>query len=74
MVVVGNCLNGFFAGPKDNASLAEVFLRRENAGAVAVWAPTGLGYSLGHRILLDEFYKAIFMQDQLALGAATVFS
>jgi hypothetical protein len=26
---------------------------------------------LGHRILLDEFYKAIFIQDQLALGAAT---
>ena len=71
VVIVGNCLNGFFAGPKDNASLAEVLLRREDAGAVAVWAPTGLGYSSGHRILLDEFYKALFVQDQLALGAAT---
>lgn len=70
-VIVGNCLNGFFAGPKDSASLAEVLLRRENAGAVAVWAPTGLGYPSGHQILLNALYEAIFANDQLALGAAT---
>ncbi len=70
-VVVGNCLNGFFAGPRSNPAIAEGFQRLDRAGAVAVWAPSGLGYATGHAVLLRELYRAIFTRYQLALGRST---
>jgi hypothetical protein len=69
VVSTANCLNGFFAW--NNISMAEEFLRLEDRGAVAVWAPSGLGYPAGHRVLLREFYDAIFQHDVYALGVAT---
>jgi hypothetical protein len=69
VVTVANCLNAFFVG--SDTSLAEALLELEDRGAVAVWAPTGLGYPPGHRTLMREFYEAIFQDDQYALGAAT---
>ncbi|MCC6454681.1 MAG: hypothetical protein IT328_07040 [Caldilineaceae bacterium] len=71
LITVGDCLNGFFAGPRENPALAEALQRQENGGAIAVWAPTGYGYTTGHRLLLDSLYAAIFTQDQRTLGAAT---
>ncbi len=71
IITIANCLNGFFAGPKDKPALAEVLLRRPNAGAVAVWAPSSFGDVVGHRELLKNFYEAIFLKDQITLGAAT---
>lgn len=71
MITVGNCLNGFFAGPWDKPAMAEVFQRRQNAGAIAVWAPTGLGYPQGHQVLLAAFYRSILVNGQLGIGAAT---
>lgn len=70
-VVVGNCLNGFFAGPRSNPAMAEGFQRLDRAGAVAAWAPSGLGYATGHAVLLRELYRAIFTRYQLALGRST---
>lgn len=70
-VVVGDCLNGFFAGPRARPALAEAFQRRDRAGAVANWAATGLGYPSGHEILLKELYGAIFTRYQLPLGVST---
>lgn len=69
VTTVANCLNGFFVGR--TASMAETFLKSQNKGAVAVWAPTGLSYASGHRTLVREFYKAIFQDDEYGLGAAT---
>jgi hypothetical protein len=69
VVSVANCLNGYFAGK--NVSMAEEFLLRDDRGAAAVWAPSGLGYPSGHQVLMGEFYEAIFQDDQYALGAAT---
>jgi len=69
VVSTANCLNGFFAW--NNISMAEEFLRLKDRGAVAVWAPSGLGYPAGHRLLLSEFYDAIFQDDVYALGVAT---
>lgn len=71
VITVGNCLNGFFAGPKTAAALAEVLQRTPERGAVAIWAPSGLGYPTGHAILLERVYEAIFRYDQLTLGGAT---
>lgn len=69
VVTIANCLNGYFAGK--NVSMAEEFLLRDDKGAAAVWAATGLGYPSGHRALMGEFYDAIFQDDLYALGAAT---
>jgi hypothetical protein len=74
VVTVANCLSGFFVG-KDNASMAEAFLGLpDNKGAVAVWAPTGLGYAYGHKALLEEFYHAIFADNVSELGAAATIA
>ena len=70
-VTAANCLNGFFTGAQTQVSMAEECLRLKDRGAVAVWAPTGLGYPAGHRLLMQELYDAIFQDDQYALGAAT---
>jgi hypothetical protein len=42
VVTIANCLNGYFVGEK--VCMAEEFLRRQDRGAVAVWAATSLGY------------------------------
>ncbi|MFQ5610871.1 MAG: C25 family cysteine peptidase [Anaerolineae bacterium] len=71
VVTVANCLNGFFSGPQTQVSIAERFLRLQDKGAVAVWAPTGLSYPSGHQALMTAFYEAIFQDGQSNLGAAT---
>lgn len=63
VVTVSNCLNGFFAGPNDNPSLAETLLLNSGGGAVAVWAPTGLGLPSGHQVMMSKFNEAIFAQN-----------
>jgi hypothetical protein len=70
VVTIGNCLSGFFVG-RAKPSLAEEFLKRSDRGAVAVWAPTGLGINTGHQALIEEFYNTIFYAGVHALGAAT---
>jgi hypothetical protein len=71
MVTVANCYNGFFVGSL--VSTSEEFMRLEDKGAISVWAPTGQGYPSGHRVLMREFYDAIFQDDQHldGVGAAT---
>jgi hypothetical protein len=69
VVTVATCLNGYFAGK--NISMAEEFLKRDNRGAVAVWADAGEGTPVGNQTLLSEFYDAIFQDDLYALGMAT---
>jgi len=71
VVTIANCLNGFFTGPQPQVAMAEEFLRLQDKGAVAVWAPTGLGYPSGHQVLMREFYETIFQDDVYALGEAT---
>lgn len=70
VVTMANCLNGFFVG-RSNPSMAEAFMSLEEKGAVAVWAPTGVGFPSGHRQLLKEFYDAIFQDDRNVVGEAT---
>jgi hypothetical protein len=71
IVTVANCLSGYFPGIQTSASMAETFLQLQGGGAVAAWAPTGLGYPTGHQALLAEFYSTIFQDGQPGLGAAT---
>jgi hypothetical protein len=57
------CLNGYFIQPNVNfESLAEVLLKAQNGGAVAVWASTGETTPDIQEIMATRFYQ------QLALG------
>lgn len=71
IVTVANCLNGFFAARQTSACLAEALLSSQRGGAIAVWAPTSLGFPAGHRILMNEFYRQVFENRETTLGAAT---
>jgi hypothetical protein len=77
-VTILNCLNGFFPLPLtpwnpsiDRTCLAEEFLLQPNKGAIAVFAPTGLGYSWEHSMLAQELFNAIFNEGKTILGEAT---
>lgn len=74
VVTVANCLNGLFTGSQDQTALAEEFQRLPDKGAIAVWAATGLDYPSGHRLLMSEFYEAVFQDYQYGLGAATTMA
>jgi hypothetical protein len=67
VVTVANCLNGYFAS--EFYSLAEEFQRLPDAGAIAVWAPSSIGYPTGHRVMVEQFYDAIFKHNRYQLGA-----
>ena len=70
------CLDGYYLQPSesgyDYSSLAEALVRVPNAGAIASWSPTGLGVASGHDIMNKALYKAIFQDDIVELGAATM--
>jgi hypothetical protein len=70
-----NCINGWFSYYKrlneHDDSLAEAFLKAEDKGAIAVWAPTGDGYTFEHQRLADEFFKYLFQENVTALGPLT---
>lgn len=69
------CLEGYYIYPSppsvDASSLAEVFVRAPNKGAIASWSPTGLGLASGHDILNRVLYQAIFFDNVIQLGPAT---
>jgi len=75
-VVALNCLNGRFAYYKkdlfgEENSLAEAFIKADNKGAIAVFAPTGLGYTFEHERLTDELFKRLFQDQETQLGPLT---
>ena len=70
LVTVANCLSGFFSSVKVTNSMAETFLRADNKGAVAVWAPSWLDFPSGHRTLISNFYDHFFENDMYVIGHA----
>jgi hypothetical protein len=70
-VVIGNCLNGYFAEQNERKSFAEEFHLQAQRGAIALFAPAALGATPIHTFLLGEVYDAVFQDDITALGAAT---
>jgi len=77
-VVCLTCLNGYFANwPRDLWSrhiddcLAEKFVKAPNRGAIAVYAPTGLGYTWEHRLLGISLYDMLFKSGEVILGKIT---
>lgn len=72
VVLVANCLNGFFTDPIAEGSLAEQLQRLPGGGAVAVFAPTGLFYPAGHEELFKALYEELFSEETVILGDAII--
>ena len=68
-VMALNCLNGYFPNWLDDYSLAEDFLRVENRGAIACFAPTALGYPSEHSVLARKIFSGLFEEENKIVGS-----
>jgi hypothetical protein len=77
-VMALDCQNGLFSysqpfrGTTD--SLAEAFLKADGKGAIAMWAPSGLGYTSEHEILANELFNRLFQDNETELGSLTTLA
>jgi hypothetical protein len=69
LVLPWTCYVGLFDYP-GYPSLAESIVRSEGKGAIASWAPSGLGTPAAHEVLATEFYQAVFTDGLHTLGPA----
>ena len=67
LVVVSNCLNGYFNDPRLEA-LAESFLKATGGGAVATFASSGETFPDGQQQMSVKLYQLIFGGQSMALG------
>ena len=70
LFITMTCLNGYYIDPSLN-SLAEVLLRADHGGAVAVWASSGMTLPNGQALMNQEMYRNIFSGQSITLGEAT---
>ena len=74
VVLQMTCYSGNFTHPSapgtDLSCLSESLVRAEAKGAVASWAPTGVGQAGGHLLLETGFFNAVFTDGVLEVGAA----
>ncbi|MDP3940047.1 MAG: C25 family cysteine peptidase, partial [Deltaproteobacteria bacterium] len=70
-VMVLNCLNGLFSAPLGDA-LGESMLLKENAGAAAFFAPTGVSPIGGQDIFGEAVMRTIFREGHTRIGDALV--
>jgi uncharacterized repeat protein (TIGR01451 family) len=70
------CLDGYYIHPStsssDLSSTAEALVRAPGKGAIAVWSSTGMGTATAHDYLNKGLFKAIFADDIIQLGPATL--
>ncbi|MCK5421853.1 MAG: hypothetical protein KAJ08_06790, partial [Deltaproteobacteria bacterium] len=63
------CLNGFFQAPYAE-SLAEVLLKSDQGGAIAVWTSSGLTYPQEQSAMNQELMRLLFNGEELTIGEA----
>jgi hypothetical protein len=66
------CLDGYWFHPQVQHSLAELFIRTPEVGAVGTFSPTGLGVASGHDALQRGFYSTVFDDGVWEFGNATL--
>lgn len=66
-----DCLDGYFDYP-NRPSMAEKFLTHNNGGAVAHFAPSGLGIATGHDFLHRGFLQSLLVSDYRVAGKAVL--
>ncbi len=54
------CMTGAFQTPTFGGTIDERFLLNPSGGAIALWAPAGLGVAHGHDTLQRGFYNALW--------------
>jgi hypothetical protein len=68
-ILSADCLDGHVAWPGVQ-SLGEVFLRLDDAGSVAHWSSSGLGYTGEHTVLHTGFLEGAFSMGLTSIGDA----
>jgi hypothetical protein len=63
------CSVGQFAIPGYD-SLSEALVLKGDGGAAAVWAPSGMSYNFLAKMLDEEFFRALFVNNEAVLGDA----
>ncbi|HXI93198.1 MAG TPA: C25 family cysteine peptidase, partial [Blastocatellia bacterium] len=57
--IMMTCLNGYFHHAQID-SLAELLMKAENAGAVAVWASSGVTFPSDQGVMSIEMFRSLF--------------
>ena len=65
------CLAGRFEMPGSTA-IAEAMVVKPDGGAIASWSATGLSLNYLARMLGEEFFNAVFIDQQIVLGDAVL--
>jgi hypothetical protein len=73
IVTAMTCVVGRFSMPGYDA-LSEALVVKDNGGAIAVWAPTGMSVNAQAKILDKEFFRAAFKDEDTTLGQAILAS
>ena len=71
LITVMNCLNGLIGDPVNTVSLAEAFHDGRFHSALAVWAPTTLGFLSEYRRLQAALFESIYVERIGELGNIT---
>lgn len=74
LVLVMNCLSGFFPHWQDRYSMTEEFLVAENKGAVACFASTSSGYPSEHQVLGRKIFSGLFSDNMTQIGPLLIGS
>lgn len=78
LLVPMTCLEGLYIHPSppgaDYSSLSETAVRVANKGAIASFAPSGMGIATGHGYMHRGLYRALFQDGVTALGPATTLA
>jgi hypothetical protein len=64
-----DCLDGYYAWP-GNPGIGETYHKIANKGSAAHWSATGLGTTLEHSVLNNNFYRAVYDQGLTTIGGA----
>jgi len=67
------CYDGYFHFP-NLASVSEAMVTRAGNGAIASWAPTGLGVATRHDVIDRGFFEAVIQQNIRKIGPATMYA
>jgi len=74
LLITWTCLNGYFPSATDDYCMAEEWVRAKDKGAIASWAPTGLGYNFISEVLAEGLYTSFFEKSNYILGSAILQS
>jgi hypothetical protein len=73
MLLPMTCYDGYFHLP-GSASVSEAMVTRAGGGAIASWAPTGLGVATHHDVIDRAFFEAVMTKGIKRIGPAIQYS